>query len=61
MKKPEKLHTFMYAMFKEVTRYSLYDLYEDGWDMSEHEVDECLNYVEDKLGIDFYRNEKVED
>lgn len=31
--------------------YSLIDFFED-WDISEEEMDECINYIREKLEVD---------
>lgn len=51
MNKPEKIEIFMYGLMKEARRNGLYDLFEEAWDMSAEEVDECIAYLESTLGF----------
>lgn len=49
--KPEKIETFVYGLMKEARRNGLYDLFEEAWDISAEEVDECITYLESTLGF----------
>lgn len=48
--KPEKLETFMRMVMKEARRNSLVRLCES-WGISEEEMDNCIDYLEDTLGM----------
>ncbi len=53
MEKPKKLDTFMYALIKEASRYSLVDFLE-AWDITIEEYYRIKSWFKNKFGIDFY-------
>lgn len=50
MERPEKLDTFIYAILAEARRNSLVEVCEC-FDISEEEMNECLEYLRSKDGM----------
>lgn len=50
MERPEKLNNFIYAILAEARRISLVDVCEC-FDISEQEMNECLDYLRAKEGM----------
>lgn len=50
MERPEKLNNFIYAILSEARRNSLVELCEE-FDISEAEMNECLDYLRAKEGM----------
>lgn len=51
MNKPEKLQLFVSVLMKEACRSGLLELFREAWEMSEEEVYECIDYMEEKLEV----------
>lgn len=49
----DKVQKFMYMLLKEARRNSLVELCEE-YNIEENEIDEIINYIEEKLDIEIY-------
>lgn len=50
MERPKKLNSFIYAILSEARRNSLVELCAE-FDISEQEMEECLDYLKSKEGM----------
>ena len=53
MNKPDKFGKFIYAILEEARRNSLIDVCEC-FDISEAEMYDCIDYLQDELKVDCY-------
>jgi len=51
LEKPNKLEEFMYGLMKEARKNGLYYYFKEGFDVSNDEVDECIEYIEKALDV----------
>lgn len=53
MERPEKIQNFMHAIMAEARRNSLVEVCEN-FDVSEQEMDDCMEYIEETLEVSLY-------